>query len=56
MTEKTGERRFTKAQLMESHRYAEQKDLINALLEDGKTYTLKQVDTQIDKFLKGKVK
>ena len=35
---------FTKAQLVASQRYAHRRDLIGALLEDGKTYTLNEVD------------
>lgn len=31
-------------------------DLIGALLEDGKTYTLNEVDALIEKFMKGKVR
>ena len=35
---------FTKQQLAESKRYKKQRDLLEALLEDGKTYTIAQVD------------
>ena len=35
---------FTKAQLVASQRYVHRRDLIGALLEDGKTYTLNEVD------------
>lgn len=46
---------FTKQQLIEAKRYtAQQKDLINALLDDGQTYTQVQVDGLIGEFL-GKV-
>ena len=34
---------FTKAQLVASQRYVHRRDLIGALLEDGKTYTLNEV-------------
>ena len=44
---------FTKAQLVASQRYVH---LIGALLEDGKTYTLNEVDALIEKFMKGKVR
>lgn len=47
---------FTKAQLTASQRYAHRRDLIGALLEDGKTYTLNEVDALIEKFMKGKVR
>lgn len=47
---------YTKEQLAASNRYANRRDLINALLETGKTYTSKEVDALIEKFMKGKVK
>lgn len=47
--------RFTKAQLMNSKKYADRKDLIGALLDDGIEYTISQVDEMIEKFMKGKV-
>lgn len=46
---------FTKDQLAVSKRYAARRDLVSALLEDGKRYTLAEVDGLIEKFLKGKV-
>lgn len=47
---------FTKAQLLESKRYRDRRDLLNALLQDGETYTAEQADTMITGFMKGKVK
>lgn len=47
---------FSKAQLVASQKYANRRDLIGALLEDGKTYTLNEVDALIEKFMKGKVR
>ena len=47
---------FTKAQLLISKKYAEKRDLISALLEDGKTYTADQADALIEKYLKGTVR
>ena len=46
---------FTKARLVGSQRYVHRRDLIGALLEDGKTYTLNEVDGLIEKYMKGKV-
>ena len=46
---------FTKAQLVASQRYVHRRDLIGALLEDGKTYTLNEVDALIEKFMKGDI-
>ena len=47
---------FTKDQLANSKRYAGLRDLVSVLLEDGKQYTLAEVDEKIETFKKGKVK
>lgn len=47
---------FTKDQLAASKRYANRRDLVCTLLEDGKTYIFTEVDALIDKFMKGAVK
>lgn len=47
---------YTKEQLAASKRYANRRDLISALLEDGGVYTLDEVDTLIDTVMKGKVR
>lgn len=47
---------YTKEQLVASRRYADRRDLISALLEDGRSYTTDEVDALIKKYLKGKVK
>ena len=47
---------YTKAQLTASKKYANQRDIISALLDDGKAYTLDEVDALINKYMKGKVK
>ncbi len=46
---------FSREQLLQSKKYAQQKDLLNALLATDREYTAAQVDTVIDDFLKGKV-
>ena len=46
----------TKAQLLASQKYAGKQDIINVLLEDGKSYTIEQVNMLIEKFMKGAVK
>ena len=46
----------SKEQLLGSQRYAKRRDLLGALLEDGKRYTIEDVDTVIENFMKGKVK
>lgn len=47
---------YTKEQVAVSKRYVNRRDLVNVLLEDGKAYTLAEVDALIEKFLKGAVK
>jgi hypothetical protein len=47
---------YTVEQLVGSKRYANRRDLIRALLDSGKTYTLNEVDGLIEKYMKGKVK
>lgn len=54
--EKKAEPTYTKDQVAISQRYANRRDLVSVLLEDGKTYTLAEVDALINKFLKGAVK
>lgn len=47
---------FSKEQILASDRYANRKDLVDALLDTDKSYTLKTVDNLIDKYMKGQVK
>ena len=55
--QKTGESvQFTKEQLLCSERYSNRRDLVDALLEGNKSYTIETVDKLIDDFKKGKVK
>lgn len=53
--EKTIENKFTKNQILASKKLSYNKDLVNAILEEDKTYTLKEVETEIGKYLKKKV-
>ena len=46
----------TKQQLAESKRYKKKRDLLEALLENGKTYTIAQVDKIIGDYLKKEVR
>ncbi len=48
--------KFTKQQLTESKRYKKKRDLLEALLENGKTYTIAQVDKIIGDYLKKEVR
>ena len=47
---------FTKQQLAESKRYKKKRDLLEALLENGKTYKIAQVDKIIGDYLKKEVR
>lgn len=46
---------FVKAQIVSAKKYEDDIDIVNALLEDDKPYTLAEVDNIIDEFKKGKV-
>lgn len=46
---------FSKAQILQAKRYAKRRDLLYVLLEDDKTFTFEDVDSRINKFMKGKV-
>lgn len=47
---------FSKQNILTFRRYAERRDLLSVLLEDGKMYTTNQVDDLIGQFMKGKVR
>ena len=47
---------YTVDQLAASKRYANRRDLIRALLDSGKRYTLDEVDRLIEIYMKGQVK
>lgn len=49
------ENKFSKKQIVISKKYRNNVDLLNAILNDKKTYTLKEVDEIIKNFMKGKV-
>ena len=50
------EPKFSKEALMNSKRFRNECDLVSALLEDGKEYTIPEVEGMITKYMKGKVK
>jgi hypothetical protein len=56
--ENTGkvENKFSKEQLITSKRFRNRRDLVEALLDDGQTYTVKAVEEKITSYMKGKVK
>lgn len=53
---KKTETKYTKEQLINSDVFSNKRDLLAALLVDGNTYTVKETDELIKKYLKGKVK
>lgn len=44
---------FSKEKILKMKRYSNRRDLLGALLKDGQTYSLNDVDALIEKFLKG---
>lgn len=48
--------KYSKEQLVRSQRYANRRDLLGALLKDGKSYTFDEADDLLNKYMKGKVK
>lgn len=58
MTDKektTAEARFTATQLAVSKKYAGRADLIRALLDKNKSYTIAETEAIIKKYLEGRV-
>ena len=46
---------FTKRNILTFRRYAKRRDLLSVLLKEGQEYTMDQVDSLIEDFMKGKV-
>lgn len=42
---------FTKRQLVASNKYQDETDILNAVLEDDKVYTLDEVESKINEFM-----
>lgn len=49
-------RAFAKEQILASERYRNRRDLLDALLDGKKNYTIKEVDKMVETFMKGRVK
>ena len=49
------EQKFSKEQILASARYANRRDLVDALLDKDKSYTFETVDNMIEKYKKGQV-
>ena len=47
--------KWSKAQIMSSSRFAHQRDVVDAVLNDYEEYTIEDVDTQIEEYMKGGV-
>lgn len=43
---------FTKEQILKSETYCNNRDMLDSVLEDGKTYTKEQIKKAIEKFYK----
>lgn len=48
--------KFSKNQLLAAKRFSGKRDILEALLSDDETYTVKTVEQMIEDFMKGKVK
>lgn len=48
--------KFTKEQIVESEKFCGRRDLVDALLDAGKKYTMEQVDEMIQEYMKGQVR
>ena len=46
---------YTKEQILGSKKYKYRRDALGVILADGKEYTMDEVDTLLDEFMKGKV-
>lgn len=52
MTDKRPAPRYTKGQLLQFQAYRGRRDLLSALLEEGRSYTQREVDALIRAFMK----
>lgn len=50
------EPKFNKEQIIAAKRFRHQRDLVTAVLEDDKQYTMTEVGTLMEKYMKGEVK
>lgn len=52
---KKEEVKFTKEQILKSKKFKNRVDLIRVILQDNESYTLEEVQKEIDKFMKRRV-
>ncbi|EGT2204317.1 hypothetical protein DFW37_09545 [Clostridioides difficile] len=45
--------KFTKEQIVNSKKYVNRKDLLNAILQEKELYSFSEVEDRINKFMKG---
>ncbi|SJQ21506.1 Uncharacterised protein [Clostridioides difficile] len=45
--------KFTKEQIVNSKKYVNRKDLLNAILKEDELYSFSEVEDRINKFMKG---
>ncbi|HBF5742005.1 TPA: hypothetical protein MIY32_003074 [Clostridioides difficile] len=45
--------KFTKEQIVNSKKYVNRKDLLNAILEENELYSFSEVEDMINNFMKG---
>ena len=45
--------KFTKEQIVNSKKYVNRKDLLNAILKEDELYSFSEVEYRINKFMKG---
>ncbi len=50
------ESKFSKEQLLAAKCFENRRDIVDALLVQGKQYTIKEVQQKIENYMKGKVK
>lgn len=53
--EKPAATKFSKEQLIRSARFAKRRDLLGALLKDDGLYSIEEVESAIEHYMKGKV-
>ena len=49
------ESKFTKQQILAASRYNKRRDALKAILVDGESYSISEVNSLLDRFMKGKV-
>lgn len=50
------EKKFTKESILNSKKYKNRKPILTVLLKEGSTYSIKEVDVIVDKYMKSEVK